>query len=1226
MGVVVLSEIAQAFVRIRPDTRGFQAEAEGGVRSAFGRLARVAAAAFAVKEVFHFGKEIIDHAADVQKQIEVVKSEFGGASEAILQFSENGAKGLGISAHLAESTAARFGILFRNIGVGPAKAAEMTIGLEKLAGSLSAIRGVDPSIALKNIPLAIAGNLRSLKQLGISTDQTQLKIAAFKLGLTGSVTEALTPATRAQAIYAVATAHLAEFQAQAAAHGGDLANVQRRLAAAFDNAKDTLGRGLLPAMTRLVTFIANVLPGALSVARRVFRDIGAEIGGLARFIAPAIRPIFEAIHGITDALSQNGIGGAIAKIRADFATLTPAGKGVIVILGLVGAAFVTLFAEAAPITAAVIGVVALGVAFRAAYNHSQRFRDVVATVSGFVTGKLVPAFHNFEAIIAPIFATAGRVLLAWYGIVVRVVEGAIPAFERLIGKLQHLSPAAKEIGLAIGGIALALAGVALGPIAGVAVAIGGIAVALHAVNRSGALAGIIATLEGLRAPARRAATAIREGIGKALEFVGSHRRVFEVIAGAVAGAAAGFVVLRTATAAYGAVAVAVTAIQLALDGALAINPVVLIALAIGALVGALVVLYNRSATVRRVLNGLFDGLKRAGEAALPVLRAVLGGIERFGRAAADFITGSLIPAVRSIARIVAPVFGDVVSTIREGLGAAAAVIHRFVAIAIPIAEAFAAVFVGIFRVAVKVVHVVWANFGGAILRVIRVALNTAVGIVRGALRVIRGIFEVISGLVTGDWRKLWKGVRDILGGAFDAIKAQVAGEKDVIVAIFDALWKAVERVTLIGIEKVIHQLARVKTSFKIGGQQVGFENPFKGLDAKLKDSIDGLRRHAKDAAEKIPKAVSNATADANAKASRSVSDAAKKTADVIGRGADSAQAGAISGQAAAASAAAAKSAADSVTALTTQLNRTATVQDAAIAKTRAKLRGIGTQIADAITQQAQDVKDAVTQAEGNLNSIGQTLSSSIGALLDKPFQDAADRAGRQGNKATLESLRRSVLLPGGKTLSTDPTKALAQLNRLAKSSGSVNKGAIDAFISQYRAAVLSVQQDNVGLIKARAQRSITDLTDAFNRGDIDLKTFKRRIIAELTRDRIPFRRAGALMGSAFAHGLRDQLHGLFAQATAIAATPASSRAGVSGSDIAIIKPLETLRKDQRGIATLTHQKQDTQIALQRRIAKAAEATVKLQEKIKAVQVNPISVPRTGGKGTKTSNALAGTSG
>lgn len=937
-----MSEIAQAFVRIRPDTRGFSSEAEGGLRSAFGRLARIAAGAFAVKETFDFGKEIISHAADVQKQIEAVGSTFGKAGEEVLKFNENGAKGLGISAHLADTTSARFGILFKNLGIGGDQAAKMTIGFEKLAGSLSSIRGVDPSITLRNLPLAVAGNLRSLKQLGIATDQTQLKLAAFKLGLTTSVTQALTPAQRAIAIYAVATGHLGEFQAEAAKHSDDLVNRERVLQATWDNAKDALGRGLLPAFTRLATIAANVLPRAIEIVGHAFRDLREDIQDIAKIVGPAISPIIDEFKNLFGEFRANGIEGLVDGFRR----LSPAAKLAAVAVGAIATAFTISFVGAlGPIASVVLALGGLGIGLREAYNRSAAFRADVAKLGAIFREQVEPALKRFA-------------------------DAAARAFQYVLDRLG--------------------------------------------------------------------------------------------------------------------------------------------------------------------------------------------------------------PVFRDIRNNVGPIFDDILSIIRGFVGIA----------------------VGL-----------WNHFGSLITKIAKNDLAGVIGIIRGAIQVIRGIFDTLAGLIHGDWGKVWSGLKEIVHGALSAIEADILVPVHNIEAIFESMWRQIELLFLRGIQSVVGLLAKIPSvSAHIPGVgTVGFKNPFKGINDSLKATIDGIKNTSSRATREVPAAVSEAAAKAAhgvaASAAQSVSDSSKTVAAATTKASDEN--------------------AKSITALTDKLNTTVAAQDAGIAKARAKVRTLGQQIAAAIQQQTSDVADAVSQANQNLVSIGQSLSSSIGQILDAPLQRQQQAASAAANRQNLENLRRSVILPGGGQLARDPQRALAQLEALSRRAGNSNRAAIQSFIGQYQQALAAVRGDQVSAIKDRTQRSINDLTDALARGKINLATFRRRLLAELTRDHVSYKRAGSLLGTSFANGFRDQVEGILSQASAIAAVPAGKR-GAAFSTVSIVKPLDTLRRDQQAIAKLTHSKMDAQTALQKRIAKAAEASAALQSKLAAVVVNTDAVSKSKNGTGKTSDALKGT--
>ena len=346
-------EIASAYVRIRPNMTGFKSETESGVKSAFSNISKIVGVALSAGAAFSFGKEIVGSAAQLQKSVESIRASFSGAGESIIQFNDKAATALGISAQAGDAAAAKFGLLFKNMGIGQKTAADMTLGFEKLGGSLASIKGVDPSEVMDKITAAAAGNTRGLKQLGIVIDANMIKQEANRLGLVSTVqstvkntiadqqlaiakaklsealtkygagttqvasaqigleraqaavakatkgaTEALTPAQKAQAIYSLATKNLADLQKQAAAHSGDLVNVQQRLAAQWSNLKDTLGKELLPYVTAAVAKISEWV-GKLQTSKTVEHDFNV----VADETAKAVQAIGTAFSATQSALS-----------------------------------------------------------------------------------------------------------------------------------------------------------------------------------------------------------------------------------------------------------------------------------------------------------------------------------------------------------------------------------------------------------------------------------------------------------------------------------------------------------------------------------------------------------------------------------------------------------------------------------------------------------------------------------------------------------------------------------------------------------------------------------------------------------------------------------------------------------------------------------------------------------------------------------------------------------
>ncbi len=307
-----------------------------------------------------------------------------------------------------------------------------------------------------------------------------------------------------------------------------------------------------------------------------------------------------------------------------------------------------------------------------------------------------------------------------------------------------------------------------------------------------------------------------------------------------------------------------------------------------------------------------------------------------------------------------------------------------------------------------------------------------------------------------------------------------------------------------------------------------------------------------------------------------------------------------------------------------------------IATDKDDLKRLAADMADAVLQGPRTIAAAVEQAKQNLNTIGQSLASTLAATLDKPLNDEAQRISdaqdkiasrfdrtsaylnslgsklsRQqaelsltGAKQAVANLRTSVHLPGGKALSADPKEALAQLERLQKSSG--GSPALAQYIAQYQSAVLTVRQGEVGLRvsatdarrqaletslqlkgdalklnqdlatheKAAAARRIANVTDEFNRHEITYAKLHRRVTNILVAAGVDRKKVVAALGSAAGNQFADEQAGLGAQASALLAGPQQPGSGLIPS---IVRPLDSVNQVQKQIRDLATQQRAKQL-------------------------------------------------
>jgi hypothetical protein len=100
-------------------------------------------------------------------------------------------------------------------------------------------------------------------------------------------------------------------------------------------------------------------------------------------------------------------------------------------------------------------------------------------------------------------------------------------------------------------------------------------------------------------------------------------KVFLIVAGVIGGVAAAVLAANAAMKVYQATLVIVKAAQFALNLVMAANPITLVVLAIGALVAAFVLAYQKSETFRDAVNGLFGAIKTGVVASVEFIKGYL---------------------------------------------------------------------------------------------------------------------------------------------------------------------------------------------------------------------------------------------------------------------------------------------------------------------------------------------------------------------------------------------------------------------------------------------------------------------------------------------------------------------------------------------------------------------------------------------------------------------------
>lgn len=69
----------------------------------------------------------------------------------------------------------------------------------------------------------------------------------------------------------------------------------------------------------------------------------------------------------------------------------------------------------------------------------------------------------------------------------------------------------------------------------------------------------------------------------------------------------------------------------------------------------------------------------------------------------------------------------------------------------------------------KAIKIFWEKYGEDIVKVVKIAFDSIKTIIDTVLKIIKGIVDVAMGILSGDWDKVWNGLKDIVQAVFKGI-------------------------------------------------------------------------------------------------------------------------------------------------------------------------------------------------------------------------------------------------------------------------------------------------------------------------------------------------------------------------------------------------------------------------------------------------------------------------
>lgn len=380
--------LGDAFVRVRPDTSGFQAEATGSLTSGFRKLAGLAAGLFAAAKVKDFLKESIGLSSDLNETVNKTDVIFDHSGRQVIRWSQNSATAFGLSQTAALGAASQFGNMFQQLGFTEKASRRASEGLVKTAADLGSFNNVDPSDVLNRIGGALRGEYDSLQQLIPNINAARVEqVAMARTGKDNAA--ALTAQEKAAAVLAIVHKDGAAAANDFAETSGGLANQQRIWAAQTDNLKAKIGDGLRPAVTSLMkTVNSEVLPPLIHLAGKYLPQVTKGFGDWASSLD--FGAAMDQLRGFLASVKWSDVSSGAHQIGAAFQQMAPGLKDA-------GHDLPTLNDS----------LRVAGVVLRFAANHADLLAKALPyLVAGFLAVKVAQASANVVALASPVLKVA----------------------------------------------------------------------------------------------------------------------------------------------------------------------------------------------------------------------------------------------------------------------------------------------------------------------------------------------------------------------------------------------------------------------------------------------------------------------------------------------------------------------------------------------------------------------------------------------------------------------------------------------------------------------------------------------------------------------------------------------------------------------------------------------------------------------------------------------------
>ncbi|MEE0654895.1 MAG: hypothetical protein UCI02_07375, partial [Bifidobacterium criceti] len=161
---------------------------------------------------------------------------------------------------------------------------------------------------------------------------------------------------------------------------------------------------------------------------------------------------------------------------------------------------------------------------------------------------------------------------------------------------------------------------------------------------------------------------------------------------------------------------------------------------------------------------------------LPIVEQVMPMLQQVIEALIPPVTSiieTLLPAVTSLIEQLAPIVQEVIAAISGAVNALMPVVQQCIGLICSYID-------GVIMPTVR-----------AMQPVVESVINAIVGVVRPLSGIIKGVVDVIAGIFSGDWSRVWNGLKGVVQNAVDAVKNIFSGAADIGKNFVQGLWNGI---------------------------------------------------------------------------------------------------------------------------------------------------------------------------------------------------------------------------------------------------------------------------------------------------------------------------------------------------------------------------------------------------------------------------------------------------